>query len=182
MHVVTPRSAFSAPRSAREAARFAALLRDFYDDLVEEGVPDDLASLVRQLDSSPSTPSGDRKLAIVVDADQRTRSLAMTLLEETGLRVIDCASGEAALEIVRTAPALAFVFADAALSGALDGVELARRILVMRPDARVVVTTDESAGPDLPPNAVRLRKPWSGLDVLLEAEKATSGSPATSIS
>lgn len=166
-------SAFGLRRPTSMAGQFAALLDGFYRDLLEQGIPENLAALVRQLDDATGPREG-RRLAIVVDSDPDDRSRAAVLLEETGLEVIECASAGAAIGVLQhRAAETAFVFADRDLAGDKDGLDLARSIATLWPGIRIVLTL-EGAGPatDLPAGVVALQKPWRGLDVLMEAERA----------
>lgn len=163
------------PRS--KAAQFASLLHEFYEDLLEQGVPERLAALVRQMPEDAESASPDqRRIALVAETDAEARSLAATLLEETGLHVIECTSAEAALGVLRhKGERVAFIFADEALAGPCDGRDLARSVSTLWPHVHVVVTLSREMPPaDLPDGVVALRKPWRGLDVLMAAERAAA--------
>lgn len=159
-----------------EADRFAGVLQLFYSGLLEQGVPEHLANLVRRLNGElPDVGRDGRPLALVVEADEKSRSLAGMLLEETGLGVIECASAEAALTVLQSRGAeVAFIFADEDLAGPRDGYSLARTAGTLWPNTRTVLTTSGAADrPEgLPDSVVVLAKPWRGLDVLIEAERA----------
>jgi CheY-like chemotaxis protein len=162
------------PRS--RAAQFAALLQDFYEDLLEQGVPERLAALVRQMPDHREAAADDRRIALVVESDDDARALAAALLEETELGVIECTDAERALDILQhQGERVAFVFADEALAGRRDGRDLARSVATLWPHVHVVLTTsDMRRAEDLPDGVRALRKPWRGLDVLLEAERAVA--------
>jgi CheY-like chemotaxis protein len=163
------------PRSS--AAQFAALLHEFYEDLLDQGVPERLAALVRQMPETPHNPSSDeRRIALVAEGDDDARSLAATLLEETDLCVVECTSAEAALRVLETkGERVAFVFADEALPGAGGARDLARSVATLWPHVHVVVTLSRDVPRDqLPAGVVALRKPWRGLDVLMAAERAAA--------
>ena len=164
------------PRS--RAAQFAALLQDFYEDLLEQGVPERLAALVRQLpEDGGSAAAKSGRIALVVESDDDARGLAAALLEETELGVIECTGAAAALDILQhQGERVAFVFADEALAGPHDGRDLARSVATLWPHVHVVMTTsDARRADDLPAGVRALSKPWRGLDVLLAAERAVAG-------
>jgi CheY-like chemotaxis protein len=164
-------------RLPSRASQFAALLQDFYQDLLEQGVPEDMANLVRQLpEGERPALAGDRPVALVVESDPDVRALAATLLEETDLSVVECTSAEAALSILqRQGERIAFIFADEALAGPRDGRDLARSVTTLWPHVHVVVTLARESRPtDLPEGVLALRKPWRGLDLLLAAERAAA--------
>ena len=152
-----------------------------YDNLVAEGLPDHLAALVRRVDRAERAARAkerapDARIALVVEDEQETRDLAESVLEETELRVVGCASAEKALSFLQEhGGEVALVFADIRLAGAMDGVQLARAIATLWPCTRLVVTSgvDPEPGDDLPEGAVFIPKPWRAFDVLVEAERAT---------
>jgi len=113
-------------------------------------------------------------VALVVEDDDAVRHLASAVLDETDLSVISCRSAEAALTVLeRDDVTVAMLFADADLSGAMDGVALARTVEARWPSVRLVVTSDHGRDSTLPAQAVHMSKPWRALDVLVQAEHAT---------
>lgn len=168
--------------------RIGQALASFYDDLVAEGVPEHLAGLVRQVrqpDPEPAAPAPadiatarkSGRFALVVEDDGPTRTLAEMLLEETELGVIGCDSAEAALAIMQDRGGeVSLIFADVQLSGPMDGLQLASAVVLLWPTVRMVVTTGRRAErpESLAPQAVFIPKPWRPLDLLVEAERATT--------
>lgn len=163
-------------------------LASFYDNLVSEGVPEHLAALVRRVRQSDAVKDAHQnravapaaaahpRVALVVEDDPEIRALAETLLEETELDVIGCDSAEAALAVLQARGGdVALVFADIRLAGQMDGLQLARAVATLWPRARLVVTSGHGlTRPELPREAVFIAKPWRPLDVLVEAERATT--------
>jgi DNA-binding NtrC family response regulator len=115
-------------------------------------------------------------LALVVEDDPDVRQLAAALIEETTLDVVEVESGEDALRLMRDRGAeVALVFTDVLLPGRVDGVELARDVAALCPQARVLVTSGHpDRGGDLPEGATFIAKPWRALDVLVHAERASA--------
>ena len=114
-------------------------------------------------------------LALIVEDDPDVRALAAVLLEETPLDVVEVESAEAALGCLQERGGeVAMMFADVRLPGEMDGVQLARAACKLWPTVRVVLTSgDPGAGADdLPESVTFMPKPWRGLDVLVQAEKA----------
>ncbi len=156
-------------------------LASCYDNLVAEGIPDHLAALVKRVDRAdrdapPTAPESGGRIALVVEDEQETRDLAESVLEETDLRVVGCASAEKALSFLQDHGGdVALVFADIRLAGAMDGVQLARAIATLWPCTRLIVTSgvEPEPGEALPEGAVFIPKPWRAFDVLVEAERAT---------
>ena len=68
-----------------------------------------------------------KPIALVVEDDAIQREDVATLLEETEMGVIQCASAEAALGVLeKLGGCLSLMFTDVNLAGAIDGLELAR--------------------------------------------------------
>lgn len=152
-------------------------LRANYADIVEEGLPEHLASLVVQLDRQSRRPVSRRR-ALVVEDDPSVCATASIFLEELGFDVKSCDTAEAALdEMTDHGPHIALIFADIRLAGRMDGVDLAHVVADRWPTARVVVTSGAPGdrAKDLPANVVFFPKPWRGLDVLLQADRTDLG-------
>ena len=116
------------------------------------------------------------RIALIVEDDAELRALAVALLEETGLRVVEASSAEQALQYLRyNASDVAFLFCDARLTG----VVLARTVRLRWPWIRMVLTSAAPLEDGLDPALRQVRfmpKPWRPLEVLMEAEKAAVAS------
>jgi CheY-like chemotaxis protein len=115
-------------------------------------------------------------IALIVEDDPDLRVLAAALLEESGLRVVECEDAEQAFAaLCRQAEDIALIFADIRLPGLLDGVDLAQRVCVLWPHVTMVVTSGYPGErvSALPGHVVYMPKPWLALDVLVQAEQAT---------
>lgn len=114
-------------------------------------------------------------IALVVEDDPDVRGLAAALLEETELDVVEIDSAEAALGYLQEHGSdVAMIFADIRLAGPMDGVQLAKAACTLWPTIRIVLTSG-AAGDRLevlPDSVTFMPKPWRGLDVLVEADKA----------
>lgn len=120
-----------------------------------------------------STPI--RPIALVVEDDADQRFLVATLLEETGHKVIECESAEAALAVLdQYGEGIAFVFTDIRLQGRLDGVDLAQAIKHRFPHVTMIVTSGAGGNrvDDLPDNTTFMAKPWIAINLLMEAERS----------
>jgi DNA-binding NtrC family response regulator len=114
-------------------------------------------------------------VALIVEDDPDVRALAAVLLEETPLDVVEVESAEAALNCLQERGGeIAMMFADVRLPGEMDGVQLAKAACKLWPTVRVVLTSgDPGAQSDNLPECVTfMPKPWRGLDVLVQADKA----------
>jgi two-component system cell cycle response regulator CpdR len=114
-----------------------------------------------------------KPIALVVEDDAMQRELAVVLLEESGMGVIQCESAEAALRVLeKMGGCFSLMFTDVNLSGRIDGVELACFVHHRFPSLRVVVTSGLPPKTRLPDGARFLSKPWLALDLLGEAERS----------
>ena len=115
------------------------------------------------------------RLALIVEDDPDVRALAAVLLEETPLDVVEVKSAEAALDCLQERGGeVAMMFADVCLPGEMDGVQLAKAACKKWPTVRIVLTSGDpaAASEDLPECVTLMPKPWRGLDVLVQAERA----------
>jgi len=119
---------------------------------------------------------------LVVDDEPAVRQVARSVLERAGLRVLEAADGQEALELLGADPgACDLVLTDIAMPR-LSGPALARALRVCRPDARVVFMTGQllPAGPadgllaGLGPDEHILAKPFD-VGALLAAVRAGLG-------
>lgn len=173
--------------------RIGQALAAFYDDLVAEGVPEHLASLIRQARPAEAAPVAEAedaivgaalakagRIAIIVEDDAATRTLAESLFEATELEAVGCDSAEGALDILRSRGTnVALVFADVHLAGEMDGLQLANAVATLWPRTRMVLTSGRTLmkPSDLPAQVVFIPKPWRPAAVLVEAGLATSETP-----
>ena len=116
------------------------------------------------------------RVALVVENDQELRALAVALLEETNLRVLEASSGEEALHYLHEhAGEVTLIFSEVNLPYHMSGVDLARLVRLRWPWIRTVLTSDAPPADDLD-KALRhvrfMQKPWLPLSVLMEAERA----------
>ncbi|HEV2564553.1 MAG TPA: response regulator [Microvirga sp.] len=114
-------------------------------------------------------------IALVVEDDPDVRTLAAALLEETELDVVEVERAEEALAYLQEHGSdVAMIFADIRLAGPMDGVQLAKAACTLWPTVRIVLTSGAGNDglDDLPDCVTFMPKPWRGLDVLVQADKA----------
>jgi CheY-like chemotaxis protein len=116
------------------------------------------------------------RVALIVEDDQELRALAVALLEETDLRVVEVSSGEEALHYLHDhAGEVTLIFSEVNLPYHMDGVDLARLVRLRWPWIRTVLTSDTPPANDIDKAQTHVRfvqKPWLPLSVLMEAERA----------
>lgn len=86
-----------------------------------------------------SNPEGQKELILVIDHDERSRTLAEVLLTMDDYRVIQCGNGFRALDIYRQAGGAIDLVIIEVLMPQIGGEEIFDEIRCMRPDAAVVV-------------------------------------------
>jgi two-component system, cell cycle response regulator CpdR len=113
-----------------------------------------------------------RAQALIVEDDPMQREMIGLLLEESDFDVIECASAEAAEQVLqRSGENLALMMTDVNLAGQMDGVELAYVAKRCNPHLGVIVTSGKPLRQPLPDGAKFWAKPWAPLDVIREAER-----------
>jgi FixJ family two-component response regulator len=115
-----------------------------------------------------------KPVAVVVEDEAAVRDIAVTLFEESEMRVVPCDSAEKAFAtLCQHGDETAILFADVRLAGLMDGIDLAHRVKRMWPHVRIILTSGYSdTAADLPDDVVYMPKPWLALDVLMQAERA----------
>ena len=83
------------------------------------------------------------KTVLIVEDDGDVRAVATAVLEDTGFRVLEAASGDEAYCLLSAHPewAVDVLFTDIVMPGGLDGVDLAKAIRRLRPEVAVLYAT-----------------------------------------
>lgn len=85
-------------------------------------------------------PMGQETTIVVVEDDPNIADLLDLYLRREGWRVLTCPHGEAGLKLVQDhSPRV--VLLDVGLSGAMDGLEVCRRLRDARPDLGIIMVT-----------------------------------------
>lgn len=114
----------------------------------------------------------DKRYALVVEDDLGQREMVIVLLENAGFEVLQSDTAEAAMIILQhTGHDLALLVSDVRLNGDMPGSQLARFARQRFPNIKVIVTSGKER-PALPEGAIFLRKPWSPLELIREAQLA----------
>jgi DNA-binding NtrC family response regulator len=89
-------------------------------------------------------------VVLVVDDEEQVRVLAESILRDSGHQTLSAANIDQALALVRAEPSIELVFTDINLADDTDaglvhpGLELAQQARRLRPELRVLYTTDTS--------------------------------------
>ena len=98
----------------------------------------------------PGTDHPSKKI-LVMDDDEMVRELASITLKHLGYMITTCRSGTEAISLYRSAreegTPFDLVIMDLTIPGGMGGVEAARRILDLDPDARLIVSSGYSDDP-----------------------------------
>ena len=123
----------------------------------------------------PRTERGTETILLVED-QQEVRAIAKTMLSRHGYNVIEADSGVSALELVKSHASDIDMLLTDVIMPVLGGQELARQVLSLRPDVRVLFAsgyTDDVLVQQgvLQPGAEWIQKPFSK-DALLQKVRA----------
>ena len=89
-------------------------------------------------------------VVLVVDDEEQVRVLAESILRDSGHQTLSAANVDQALALVRAEPSIELVFTDINLADDTEaglvhpGLELAQQARRLRPELRVLYTTDTS--------------------------------------
>ncbi len=78
---------------------------------------------------------------LVVEDDDAVRSYSAQILRELGYRVAEARDGTSALRLLKRQGRIDLLFTDVVLPGGINGEDLARNALGIRPDLKVLFTT-----------------------------------------
>lgn len=103
----------------------------------------DAAATASAPDGRPpeAVPAVDGRTILLVEDDQIVRTALASLLERMGYGVRSAATAREALEVLDTGTAVDLLLTDIAMSGDMNGVELARRATQVRPSLRTLYMT-----------------------------------------
>ncbi len=92
--------------------------------------------------SPPSKQSHGHGTILVTEDEKDIRDIAVLILENYGYNTIQAANGDEALETIKdNSIHIDMLFTDIVMPGEINGVQLAARALVLRPDLKVLFTT-----------------------------------------
>jgi two-component system, cell cycle sensor histidine kinase and response regulator CckA len=128
---------------------------------------------------------GSKKNAtiLVVEDNLRLRRIVVRHLVKAGYQVAEADDAKAALSILATDQPIDLLFSDIVIPGEMDGRELARAALAMRPALRLVLTSGYSAPGSLAGETARaalLSKPYRR-DELIRTVRAAIEAPEGAI-
>ncbi|MBV8972879.1 MAG: response regulator [Sphingomonadaceae bacterium] len=113
---------------------------------------------------------------LIVEDEDLVREIATTEFAEAGYRVLEAATGEAALGHLGS-DAVDLLFTDIRLPGTLDGWRIARRARELHPHLPVIYASGFPGDAiDVVPGGRFVRKPYRPVDILtMAAELSAAG-------
>jgi signal transduction histidine kinase len=93
--------------------------------------------------NAPLPRNGDGVTILIAEDEEGVRAHAIDALEELGYSVLSAGTGKAALEVLARHPEISLLFTDVVIPD-MNGRQLAREALQMRPDLKVLFTTGYS--------------------------------------
>ena len=102
---------------------------------------------------------GNGQTVLVVEDDDRVRTITTARLDVLGYRVIEAADAAAALRQIEKTPAIDLMLTDILMPGDMSGIELAREVGRRRPDIKIVFAAGFSKEADQLESEGRLG-PW----------------------
>lgn len=121
------------------------------------------------------SPSPRRSTVMIVEDDVDLSRMARDMVEECGLKAVECTTGQAAHDhLTEHAGDVLALFADIRLGDSIDGISLALTTAERYPWISICVTSGMSeVRPDVLPQKVRfISKPWRAAEVLAFVEGA----------
>ncbi|HLP78916.1 MAG TPA: ATP-binding protein, partial [Candidatus Paceibacterota bacterium] len=121
-----------------------------------------------------------KRTILLVEPDDRVRSMARCALDWQGYRVIEADSAQLALQLwERQSVKIDLLLAEAGAIGGLSGIDLAARLLQSKPSLKVVCTSDSKSRhvpTSMPPGVLKLlAKPFTREKLLADIRMTFDG-------
>ena len=107
----------------------------------------------------------DAQTILIVEDEFLIRFMLGDSLRVLGYRVLEAASGDEGYDVVLSGQAIDLVITDVNMPGAVDGMELTRRLKSLAPDRPVIVCSAHLASSDAEPADAFLAKPYMMADL-----------------
>jgi signal transduction histidine kinase/CheY-like chemotaxis protein len=119
----------------------------------------------------PGTPRAGSETILVAEDDPAVRALASDMLREHGYTVLTAADGEEALRVAERYAAPIHLLLSDVMMPRMNGLELARSFVAVRPESRVLYMTGYA---EMPPvaDAIIVHKPFT-VFVLMDSVRRT---------
>jgi CheY-like chemotaxis protein len=120
---------------------------------------------------------------LVVDDEEDLLDVAHAYLEEMGLNGYEAIDGASALEAIKQHAEIDLMLTDVVMPGGMNGVELAQKARLLRPDLKIIYSSgfpaEALAERSLPLlNGPLLHKPYQRADFTALVQRVMEGSDA----
>ena len=107
-------------------------------------------------------------IVLVVEDEGFVRLMAVDMLEEAGFEVLEVASADEALGVLKSRSDIAVLFTDVDMPGALNGFDLAGCVAKRWPHIRLVITSGRCwpGNEDVPDNGQFVHKPYHSAQLM----------------
>ena len=107
----------------------------------------EMAAAVKE-QSTPTTPvTGGTETILIVEDEPLLREMARTILQNCGYQILEASSGKDALDVWnRHAGHINLLLTDMVMPEGISGAELAERLLLQKPDLKVLFTSGYTTG------------------------------------
>lgn len=96
----------------------------------------------KEVSSAPAKEMhGGAETVLIAEDNAEVRRMLELMLEHLGYRVLKAANAKEALEILKKGEAIDLLFTDVVMPGGMDGLELARKANIIRPDMAILVAS-----------------------------------------
>ena len=146
--------------------------------MAPKGTRRGLSRLRWMLKTRDTADAKSMRYVLVVEDEPLIRMYVCGILEDSGFDVLEAATAEEALEIVETRSGVRVVVSDVDMPGAMDGFELARKLVDDRPRLGVVLVSGvaDPGEAELPTGVRFISKPvWASTLLRLVRQTASPG-------
>jgi CheY-like chemotaxis protein len=112
---------------------------------------------------------------LIVEDEFLLRMDSAETIENAGFQVIQAASADEAIAILKARPDIHVVFTDIHMPGSMDGLKLARFVRNRWPPIKIIATSGRVVvgEDDLPAGSIFLPKPYRGAEVVATLRQMT---------
>jgi CheY-like chemotaxis protein len=118
------------------------------------------------------TAETDRRRVLLVEDDELVRRLVEECLDDAGLSVASCRSGEEALRLTADGSHFDLVVTDLVMPGGIGGRELVARLRTSQPKMRVLFISWAADSGAFEAGSLVLYKPFSPAELTAAAQRA----------
>lgn len=117
-----------------------------------------------------------KPVILIVDDEPMIRMFAADVIADAGFTSIEAADAAEAMALLTAHPEVTILFTDINMPGPFDGLELARKVHVLRPDVQLIIASgrERPARADIPDDGTFVAKPYQAARLTELIQAATS--------